>query len=53
VVRLEELPEEEAGEAEPERFEIGIAFDSDSIASGDDLLDFLERSRIGGNADPG
>jgi diguanylate cyclase (GGDEF)-like protein len=47
VVRLEELPEAEDPKDGGDLFEIGVAFDADSLASGDDLLDFLERSRIG------
>ena len=47
VVRLEELPEEGDGDQGPDLFEIGIAFDADSLAARDELLDFLERSRIG------
>jgi len=52
VVRLEELPEAEDPEDGGDLFEIGVAFDADSLASGDDLLDFLERSRIGSHKDP-
>jgi hypothetical protein len=52
VVRLEELPEEDLPEPGQDRFEIGVAFDADSLAAGDDLLDFLERSRIGSKREP-
>ena len=51
VVRLEELPEDPDQEPQLDLYEIGVAFDADSIAHEDDLLDFLERSRIGSDKD--
>jgi len=55
VVRIEELPppaSDEAGgaaegDAEGDRFEIGVAFDPDSPGGEQDLFEFLERARSG------
>jgi diguanylate cyclase (GGDEF)-like protein len=51
VVRLEELPEESGSEPMQDLYEIGVAFDADSIGHEDDFLEFLERSRIGPEGD--
>jgi diguanylate cyclase (GGDEF)-like protein len=54
VVRLEEIPEPEEGDGTDERedrFEVGVAFDMDSAASDQDLLEFLEKVQASRSGD--
>ena len=54
VVRLEELPPERsgAGGPEPERYDVGVAFDLDRRAGHDALMAFLEQAQVRAGSAP-